>query len=63
MKNLTFNGKSIKSITTLGNGNSMLINGHLIKANSKNECIEEFENNLAKYENRIKNDVQYFVSI
>lgn len=58
----------VKSITTteagkINHSKSMLINGHLIKGSDKNDCLNEFEQNRAKYEDGFRNSVEYFTVI
>lgn len=67
---LKFNGQNVKSITltssvlaTGTHSNTMLINGHVIKGISKDDCLTEFENNRAKYDDCFRNSVEFFVAI
>ncbi len=67
---LKFNGQKVNSITLTNSAeesgvhsNSMLINGHIIKGVSKDDCILEFENNRTKYDDCFRNSVEFFVVI
>lgn len=69
METLKFNGKTVKSITITESAklagkhsNSMLINNHVIKGSSKDDCLEEFENNKYKYDDCFKNTVEFFIA-
>lgn len=69
MENLKYNGKEVRSITLTESAkiawkysNSMLINGHVIKGISKEDCLTEFENNREKYDDCFKNSVEYFIA-
>jgi len=67
----TFNGVNVKSITftksaTILNqhNNTMVINMHAIKGVSKDDCINEFNNNKQKYDDKGNfNNITYFLSI
>ena len=70
MKDLTWIGKPIKSRTFTpqakkegSHNNSMLINGHLIHGISKDDCLEEFESNRAKYDDQFRNSAEHFIKI
>ena len=67
METLSYNGKYVKSITltdlakSSGYSNVMVINNHVIKGISKDDCQKEFEHNREKYDDCTKNTVEYFL--
>ena len=69
METLKFNGKKVKSITLTESSKlagkhstSMLINNHVIKGSSKDDCLKEFESNRTRYDDCFKNTVDFFIA-